>query len=188
MRNFLILIIAFVVVTVSLSTNEPPIQKEAKAAAASKATHVAIKAETVSKPVAVEKPATPVAPPAPVAAVPLTKLVTPGGLTDWMKAAGIPASDWVYVNYITGNESGSCPTKWQGTHDCPDHYTQLYDPSTPGIGYGLCQSTPAIKMQNAGSDWTENAVTQLKWCDAYAKSRYGSWAAAYLHWTVNHNW
>ena len=54
--------------------------------------------------------------------------------------------------------------------------------------YGLCQALPGTKMASAGSDWESNPVTQLKWCNGYAKGRYGSWAAAYSFWQRNHYW
>lgn len=117
-----------------------------------------------------------------------TKLLTSigGSATDWMVAAGIPASDYGHVDYIISRESGWCPTKWQGTHACPGYYQELHSPSS-GYGYGLCQSTPAIKMATAGSDWQVNPVTQLKWCGNYA-NKYGGWQGAYNFWVVNHWW
>jgi len=102
-----------------------------------------------------------------------------------MALAGIAPGDYQYVDYIIGRESGWCPTKAQGQYGgCPP-----YAGSVPsGGGYGLCQSTPGSKMASAGADWATNPVTQLKWCNGYAVSRYGSWAAAYNHWLVSHNW
>lgn len=109
----------------------------------------------------------------------------PSDVSSVMVAAGISSSDFAYVNYIVSRESGWCPTKWQGQHSCPSYYETLHDPSG-GYGYGLCQSTPAIKMATAGVDWQTNPVTQLRWCSNYA-SRYGGWAGAYNHW-VAHSW
>jgi uncharacterized protein YabE (DUF348 family) len=103
-----------------------------------------------------------------------------------MSLAGISQSDYPYVDYIISRESGWCATKWQGEHTCPAYYEPLYSTSA-GIGYGLCQSTPAGKMASAGSDWQANAVTQLKWCSGYA-TRYGGWAGAYDHWVSTHWW
>ena len=105
-----------------------------------------------------------------------------------MAAAGVAASDYGYVDYIVGRESGWCATKWQGQVGyCPPTYEQIHSISS-GFGYGLCQSTPAIKMASAGADWPTNPVTQLRWCASYAKSRYGSWGAAYNHWLSFHSW
>ncbi len=89
-----------------------------------------------------------------------------------MSAAGISSSDYTYVDYIVTKESG-----WNST-------------ATNAVSgaYGLCQSLPGSKMASAGSDWQTNAVTQMKWCDSYATSRYGSWASAYSFWIANNWW
>ncbi len=110
----------------------------------------------------------------------------PGDTSAVMAAAGIAPSDYAYVNYIVSRESGWCPTKWQGQRNCPSYYVPLHDPSS-GYGYGLCQSTPAIKMSTAGGDWQTNPVTQLRWCSNYA-NRYGGWAGAYAKWTTQNWW
>lgn len=105
-----------------------------------------------------------------------------------MALAGIPPSDYYYVNYIVSHESGWCPTKWQGDIGyCPPIFTQQYS-DYAGVGYGLCQSTPPIKMSSFGSDWATNPITQLEWCNNYALSRYGSWYNAYEHWRYYRNW
>ena len=48
--------------------------------------------------------------------------------------------------------------------------------------YGVCQSLPGTKMASFGADWRTNPVTQLKWCDWWAHSKYHSWAAAWAFW------
>ena len=103
-----------------------------------------------------------------------TKVNLPSGShTDWMAAAGIPQSDWQYVDYIISKESGWRFAAW----------------NTSGSGaYGLCQSLPATKMASAGADYMTNPITQLKWCNSYAVGRYGSWADAYNFWLVKHWW
>ena len=58
----------------------------------------------------------------------------------------------------------------------------------PGLGYGLGQATPGSKMSAYGADWATNPVTQLRWANAYAKSRHGGWAGAYNYWLRNHHW
>lgn len=108
-----------------------------------------------------------------------------------MRAAGVSESDYPYVEYIINHENAMwCPTRWQGQNFCPAYYAEKFpgaetDTST---GYGLCQSTPAIKMAANGEDWRTNPVTQLRWCQDYALRRYHSWAAAYNYWTSHHNW
>lgn len=112
----------------------------------------------------------------------------PSDITAVMSEAGIPSGDYGYVNYIVSNESGWCPTKWQGEVGyCPGYFEPIYSTSS-GPGYGLGQATPADKMAPFGSDWETNPVTQLKWATSYADGRYGSWEAAYNHWQDYHNW
>lgn len=110
----------------------------------------------------------------------------PADKTAWMVAAGINQNDYPYVNYIISHENALwCPTRWQGQRACPPYYVELYlgAESNPSLGYGLCQSTPANKMAANGDDWRTNAVTQLKWCSAYANRVYGGWEGAYNAWT-----
>jgi uncharacterized protein YabE (DUF348 family) len=95
-----------------------------------------------------------------------------------MRIAGIPESEFASVNYIIGQESGWCATKWQGQYGrCPEFYEELHDPNDSRYGYGLCQSTPGIKMASIAEDWQTNAVAQLQWCYNYMKG-YGSANAA----------
>jgi hypothetical protein len=97
----------------------------------------------------------------------------PGTHADWMRAAGISESDFGYVDYIISHESGWVYAKY----------------NYAGSGaYGLGQAYPASKMAVYGSDYMTNPVTQLKWANAYAVGRYGSWAGAYAHWLTYHRW
>lgn len=96
----------------------------------------------------------------------------------WMTAAGIAPEDWPHVDYIMSQESGWCTHKWEGQIGyCPTSYTERFSPANPNVGYGLCQSTPAIKMASLANDWRDNPVTQLKWCAKHAQG-YGGWAPA----------
>lgn len=104
-----------------------------------------------------------------------------------MIAAGLTEADFAPADFIISHESGWCATKWQGQWGyCPQTYQEKYSgaETDTSLGYGLCQSTPAIKMSTAGSDWRTNAITQLKWCTSYARQRYGSWQNAYNAWTA----
>ena len=99
-----------------------------------------------------------------------------------MDQAGISGDSQGYAAYIIDNENGLwCPTRWQGQVGCPAAYAEKFPgaESSSQVGYGICQATPGNKMATAGSDWRTNPVTQLKWCNSYAVSRYGSWRAAY---------
>ncbi len=89
-----------------------------------------------------------------------------------MTAAGIDPKDWSAVDYIIYKES-----TWRHT---------AVNKSSGATG--LCQSLPASKMRSAGSDYLTNPVTQMKWCDSYAKSRYGGWQQAKQFWLRNHWW
>lgn len=83
-------------------------------------------------------------------------------------------------------ESGNCPTKWQGEHGaCPAYHGVPSDAS--GLGYGLCQSTPASKMSVMGPGWETSYELQDAWCTQYA-NRYGGWAGAWAFWQTNHWW
>lgn len=96
----------------------------------------------------------------------------PSDKTAALNAAGIAASNHVYVNYIVSRES-----RWN-----------VLARNASSGAYGLCQALPGEKMASFGADWQTNAVTQLKWCNSYAIGRYGSWAAAYDFWAANHWW
>lgn len=89
-----------------------------------------------------------------------------------MNQAGINPKDYGAADYIISHESS-----WR---------ISATEPHTGA--YGLCQSLPAVKMASAGSDWQSNPVTQLKWCNSYALTRYGGWQGAYAHWTVFRWW
>lgn len=106
---------------------------------------------------------------------PVPQIVAQGsslsGIKGDMARAGIAASDFNYVDFIVTKESRWNPTARNASSGA----------------YGLCQALPGSKMASAGSDWSTNPVTQLKWCDGYAKGRYGSWSAAYNFWR-NNNW
>jgi uncharacterized protein YabE (DUF348 family) len=99
-----------------------------------------------------------------------------------MTAAGVALKDQEYAAYIIDRENALwCAIRWQGTSGCSSTYYEKFAgaESSSGVGYGLCQSTPGIKMASSGADWRTNVVTQMKWCHGYAMSRYGSWEAAY---------
>lgn len=89
-----------------------------------------------------------------------------------MKEAGISESDFDSVEFIINKESS-----WDHLADNPT-----------SDAYGLCQALPGSKMASAGADWATNPVTQLKWCDSYAKERYGNWNAAKEFWVANNWW
>jgi hypothetical protein len=89
-----------------------------------------------------------------------------------MKEAGIAAADWPRVDYIVSHESS-----W---------FVDAENSSSQS--YGLCQANPGNKMSSIAPDFLTNGVTQLKWCDKYAKDAYGSWTKALNHWKANKKW
>lgn len=57
-----------------------------------------------------------------------------------------------------------------------------WNATNPSSGaYGIPQSLPATKMSSAGSDWHDNAYTQINWGFSYIAQRYGSPSAAWNH-------
>lgn len=107
-----------------------------------------------------------------VEAIPTVAQVA-GSSAQLLSEAGIKSDDSQYVDFIVNHEGGwDGATKW----------------NHQGSGaYGICQALPGTKMASAGADWATNTATQLRWCDSYAKSRYGSWQNAY-NWWIAHNW
>lgn len=91
-----------------------------------------------------------------------------GAPAEWMAAAGIPESDWGYVDYIVSHESG-------------------WNPNATNRSSGACglvQALPCSKVPGNGY----NPVDNLRWGSGYASSRYGGWAGAYAFWSKNHWW
>lgn len=101
-----------------------------------------------------------------------TKVDLPSGShTDWMNAAGIPAKDQGYVNYIFSQESSWRPN--------------AKNPSGKYVGLG--QTNPKV-LSAACQSWESDPVCQIIFFDGYAKRRYGSWEKARDFWTKNHWW
>ncbi|GAA2187355.1 MULTISPECIES: transglycosylase SLT domain-containing protein [Leucobacter] len=91
-----------------------------------------------------------------------------GSPAEWMAAAGIPESDWGYVDYIASRES-------------------TWNPNATNASSGACgliQALPCSKVPGNGYDPVDN----LRWASGYAADRYGGWAQAYAFWTANHWW
>jgi hypothetical protein len=88
-----------------------------------------------------------------------------GSKQDWMKAAGIPSSQWQYVDYIVSKESS-----WNPNAVNPN-----------GGACGLGQQLPCGKWPGAWND----PVAALKAQYSYVKGRYGGYAQAYSFWVSN---
>lgn len=90
-----------------------------------------------------------------------------GNKQQLMAQAGIPESDWAYVDYIVTKESSWNP--------------QARNASSGAFGLAQCLNKPADSLC-----YSSNPVDQLKWQHSYVKSRYGSYAGAYNFWVSKH--
>ena len=106
-----------------------------------------------------------------------TSYASSGGTKEqWVAQAGIPQSEWQYVDYIVRKESGWDPCAYNPSQsDCS---------ANPSSACGLAQSLPCGKQSKYGH-WTD-PVANLKWQYEYVTGRYGGYAQAYNFWTVNH--
>lgn len=99
-----------------------------------------------------------------------TKVVSlTGSKADWMSAAGISPSDYVYADYVIGRESGWRPNAVSANR-C--------------VGLGQSCSSGLI---SACPSWQTDPVCQLQFFTNYA-SRYGGWSGAYYFWQSNRWW
>lgn len=115
------------------------------------------------------------------AVVPAAQAAPGSSHEDLLAQAGISQSDWGYATYIINHENGLwCPTRSFGETSCIGANVK--------VAYGICQANPGTKMVSAGADWQTNIVTQLKWCNGYAVSRYGGWYGAYMFWLSHKAW
>lgn len=97
-----------------------------------------------------------------------TRRVTPkitGNKQTWMAQAGIPASQWKYVDYIVSRESS-------------------WNPRAVNVGSGACGLVQALPCSKLGPNWS-NPVAALKWQYRYVTQRYGGYAGAYSFWVAN---
>lgn len=99
---------------------------------------------------------------------PVKAVSVKGDKYTWLRAAGIPESDWTYVDYIIQKESG-------------------WNPSAKNRSSGACGLVQALPCSKLGSNWSDPVVA-LRWGDSYAHQRYGSWYQAYQFWLKNHYW
>ncbi|HMS23799.1 MAG TPA: ubiquitin-like domain-containing protein [Candidatus Saccharibacteria bacterium] len=104
------------------------------------------------------------------------ELSLPGGAVsgsklDWMKAAGIDPSQYQYVDYIIGRESGWNPASVSANR-C----------------IGLGQKCDASSLISACPNWQSDPVCQLNHFSGYANGRYGSWQGAYSAWQAQGWW
>lgn len=113
-----------------------------------------------------------VVPAAPAAAAPAAappRYTGGGSPAEWMAAAGIPESDWGFVDSIVSRESGWNPNATN---------------SSSGA-CGLVQALPCTKVPGGNG---YDPVANLAWGNGYAHGRYGGWDKAYAFWQANHWW
>lgn len=84
-----------------------------------------------------------------------------GSKADWMAAAGIAPSDYMYVDQLIQKESG-------------------WNPRALNSSSGACGLVQALPCSKLGPEWYDPVVA-LRWGDSYVKNRYGSWAGAVSH-------
>ena len=84
-----------------------------------------------------------------------------GTKTDWLAAAGIPQSDWSYVDWLVQRESG-------------------WNPNAVNASSGACGLAQALPCSKMGPNWND-PVTALKWQYNYVNGRYGGYAGAVAH-------
>lgn len=89
-----------------------------------------------------------------------------GSPAEWMSAAGIPESEWDYVNFIVERESG-------------------WNPAAVNASSGACGLAQALPCSKIPGDWSD-PVNALQWQHGYVQDRYGSYAEAYAFWQANH--
>lgn len=95
---------------------------------------------------------------------------------EWMAQAGIPQSDWGYVEFIVSRESGWRPCSfYPSQNDCN---------ARPVNACGLVMQNPCGKIPG---DWRD-PIAALRWQKGYVQARYGGYAGAYNYWLIHHNY
>lgn len=95
----------------------------------------------------------------------------PGDKAGIMSAAGIPAGQQPYADYVISHES-----KWRANAR-----------NASGCA-GLGQACPGSKLAAACPNWEVDPVCQMRYFSGYANGRYGSWQGAYNAWQRQHWW
>lgn len=150
-----------IVKTVGASTQaSTPVAKTSQSTTASNNRYSATVVKTVAKVSAPVKTVT-----APKTVVSVSSVT--GTKTQWMAAAGIPSSQWGYVDYIISHESG-------------------WNPRAINASSGACSLVQALPCSKLGANWSD-PVTALKWFKQYCQDSYGSIENAYAFW-VSHHW
>lgn len=95
-----------------------------------------------------------------------------GSKEEWLRASGIPESQWGYVDFLVSRESGWKPCSYYPSrNDCS---------ATPVNACGLVQQNPCHKIPG---DWRD-PVAALKWQYQYVQ-KFGGYAGAVEYWKNN---
>lgn len=111
--------------------------------------------------------------PAPVVIPSVAKVVQPtpkpvitGDKTTWMSQAGIPESQWEFVDYIVSRESS-------------------WNPLAVNKSSGACGLVQSLPCSKLGTNWSD-PVHALRWQHNYVTVRYGGYQQAVAFWKINH--
>ena len=105
--------------------------------------------------------------PKPVYVAQSTKPVVSGTHEQWMTAAGIPQSDWQYVEVLVQRESS-------------------WNPSAFNKSSGSCSLVQALPCSKIPGNW-QDPVNALRWGNSYVVARYTTWQNALAH-SFQYNW
>lgn len=84
-----------------------------------------------------------------------------GSKQDWLKASGIPQSQWGLVDYLVSKESG-------------------WNPNAVNASSGACGLGQQLPCGKWAGTWN-NPIDALKAMNGYVMGRYGSWQSAVNH-------
>ncbi len=155
------------IITSSSLAEAAPLNKENQPEVSVQVTSQTDPVKATETPQLVEPVVEPV--PAPVVAKvvqPTPKPVITGDKTTWMSQAGIPESEWEFVDYIVSRESS-------------------WNPLAVNKSSGACSLAQSLPCSKIPGDWRD-PVNALKWQYQYVINRYGGYRQAYQFWTVNH--
>lgn len=107
--------------------------------------------------------------PTPIQSPVVTARPPSGSHTDWMAAAGIPQSDWQYVDWIVTRESGWRP-------GAVNPYGCI------GLGQNCPDKNGNLWLVAVCPNWRSDPVCQLRRFTVYAQGRYGGWAHSVIAW------
>lgn len=88
----------------------------------------------------------------------------------------VAARGWSTAQFVCLDNIWTRESNWR---------VHAYNPN--GGAYGIPQAQPGSKLASAGSDWRDNAATQIRWGLSYIAGRYGTPCSAWAFWQ-DHHW